>query len=210
MDNSIQARKLCCIEPWHYRGVEISILSVVDSSSSAVRLCRDLVTERNDVFASPHSFNHVQVVMMSSLRSDPTLQEILKKVGLVFAANNCTRSPTVDEIRHCLNFTLSCRLSPLWNSVGPWMVRREQDQYFLAMADDDIPFQSVKVDVRNIGIHTQAISNFIWNAFLIYRWMYLFFNRWKKLEYLGWSRLASRDANLTQWSLTDRRTRRTF
>jgi hypothetical protein len=150
MESRNQPRKLCCIEPWQCDGLKICILSCVDPLASAWNLSRALVAANSDVFARPVN-NHVQVLSYPQMLTDLKFKEILRDLGLVFDINS-GRFPTSDEVRQCLNFSLSCRLAPLWNVVGPWIVRRQQEQHLLDIDEDDVPFQAVKIDIRTLGI----------------------------------------------------------
>ena len=151
MESRNQSRRLCCVEPWQYDGLEICILSCADPSASAWNLSRALVAAHSDVFARPVN-NHVQVLSYPQMLSDLKFEEILRDLGLVIDVNS-GRFPSSDEVGHCLRFSLSIRLAPLWNVAGPWIVRRQQQQHFLEMDEDDVPFQAVKIGIRNLGIH---------------------------------------------------------
>ena len=145
---------VCTISPYSLVDLKYSQL-FLKGSDSAVESCRYLLSQRGHYFCNPYRQQKKFGILYHSEQQfgDQNIFQVLTELGLISSSTGkiFTRMATLEDIRQCLEFTLTARLAPRWNPVGKWFIHRQQDN-FLAM-DDSSDFQAIEFDVRLSGMY---------------------------------------------------------
>ncbi len=140
---------ICTIQPHALLDLKYSQF-FLRGSDSAKESCRYLLSLRRHFFCHPHQQKKIGILYDSEQQfGDQNIFQELTKLGLISTGKIFTRMATLEDIRQCLEFTLTARLAPRWNPVGKWLVHRQQHN-FLEM-EDSSDFQAIEFDVRVSG-----------------------------------------------------------